>query len=80
MLLRGEAGIGKSRLAVALRERLAGEEHEEFALFCSPQHTDSTLHPVVARLERAAALDPRRPAGGAPQEAGSAAAAAGTTG
>ena len=57
-LVRGEAGIGKSRLAAALREALRGEEHEAFALFCSPQHTDSALHPVVSRLERAADLVP----------------------
>ena len=64
VLLRGEAGIGKSRLAAALREALAGEEHEELALYCSPQHTDSALHPVIARLERAAGLAP----GDAPEE------------
>ena len=55
-LLRGEAGIGKSRLTAALREALAGEEREELVLDCSPQHTDSPLRPVVARLERAAGI------------------------
>src|SRR3712207_4436804 len=53
-LLRGEAGIGKSRLTAALREAIAGEDREELVLFCSPQHADSALHPVIARLERAA--------------------------
>src|SRR3712207_5650322 len=57
-LIRGEAGIGKSRLTAALREAVAGEDHEAFALYCSPQHADSVLHPVVARLERAAGLAP----------------------
>lgn len=56
VLLRGEAGIGKSRLTTALREALVGEAHEEFVLDCSPQHTDSALHPVATRLERAAGL------------------------
>jgi class 3 adenylate cyclase len=54
VLLGGEAGIGKSRLTAALHEALRGEGHEEFALYCSPQHTDSALHPVVARLGRRA--------------------------
>jgi len=60
VLLRGEAGIGKSRLAAALRDALvaSGEAHQELALYCSPQHTDSALQPVVARLERAAGLAP----------------------
>jgi class 3 adenylate cyclase len=56
VLLRGEPGIGKSRLAAALREALAAEEREELVLFCSPQHADSPLRPVMARLERAAGL------------------------
>src|SRR3712207_249863 len=58
VLLRGEAGIGKSRLTAALREAVAGDEREELVLYCSPQHTDSALRPVIARLERAAGLTP----------------------
>ena len=59
VLLRGEAGIGKSRLTAALREALAAAEvHEHLVLCCSPQHTDSPLRPVIARLERAAGLAP----------------------
>ena len=41
VLLSGEAGIGKSRLAAALLERLASETHTRLRYFCSPQHTDS---------------------------------------
>jgi class 3 adenylate cyclase len=40
VLLSGEAGIGKSRLAAALMEELAGEPHARLRYFCSPQHTD----------------------------------------
>jgi class 3 adenylate cyclase/tetratricopeptide (TPR) repeat protein len=57
VLLSGEAGIGKSRLAAALLERIAGEPHLRLRYFCSPHHTDSTLHPVVAQLERAARFE-----------------------
>ena len=56
VLLSGEAGIGKSRLTAALLERLAGEPHTRLRYFCSPQHTDSALYPVIGQMERAAAL------------------------
>jgi class 3 adenylate cyclase len=54
VLLSGEAGIGKSRLTAALLEELAGEPHVHLGYFCSPQHTESAFHPVIAQLERAA--------------------------
>ena len=54
VLLSGEAGIGKSRLTAALLERLAGEPHTRLRYFCSPQHTDSALYPVISQMERAA--------------------------
>ena len=54
MLLSGEAGIGKSRLTAALLERLASEPHTRLRYFCSPQHTDSALYPVISQMERAA--------------------------
>jgi predicted ATPase len=55
-LLSGEAGIGKSRLTVALLERLATEPHTRLRYFCSPQHSDSALFPVIGQMERAARL------------------------
>jgi predicted ATPase len=54
VLLSGEAGIGKSRLTAALLERLAGEPHTRLRYFCSQQHTDSALYPVISQMERAA--------------------------
>ena len=53
-LLSGEAGIGKSRLTAALLERLVAEPHTRLRYFCSPQHTDSALYPVIRQMERAA--------------------------
>jgi class 3 adenylate cyclase len=57
ILLSGEPGIGKSRLTVALRERLQTEPHFRLSFFCSPHHHDSALFPFVSYLERAAAFD-----------------------
>jgi predicted ATPase/class 3 adenylate cyclase len=54
VLLSGEAGIGKSRLTAALLERLATEPHTRLRYFCSPQHTDSALYPIIGQIERAA--------------------------
>jgi class 3 adenylate cyclase len=54
VLLSGEPGIGKSRLTAALFERLAAEPHTRLRYFCSPQHTDSTLYPIISQMERAA--------------------------
>ena len=54
VLLSGEPGIGKSRLTAALMERLATEPHTRLRYFCSPQHTDSALYPIISQMERAA--------------------------
>ena len=56
VLLSGEAGIGKSRLTAALLENLTGERHTRLRYFCSPQHTDSALYPVIGQMERAAGI------------------------
>jgi class 3 adenylate cyclase/predicted ATPase len=54
VLISGEPGIGKSRLAAALEERIAGEPHTTLRYQCSPYHTNSALYPFIAQLERAA--------------------------
>jgi class 3 adenylate cyclase/tetratricopeptide (TPR) repeat protein len=54
MLLSGEAGIGKSRLAAALIERVAQDPYAQFRYQCSLYHANSSLRPVIEQLERAA--------------------------
>ena len=64
VLVSAEPGVGKSRLAEALAERIAAEPHVRLRYFCSPHHQDSALYPVIAQMERAAGFHPRRRAGG----------------
>lgn len=54
VLVSGDAGLGKSRLTAALRERVKAEPHVHLRYFCSPYHQDSALYPFVDQLERAA--------------------------
>jgi class 3 adenylate cyclase/tetratricopeptide (TPR) repeat protein/ABC-type transport system involved in cytochrome c biogenesis ATPase subunit len=54
VLISGEPGIGKSRLAAALAERIAGEPHTRLRYQCSPYHINSALRPFIAQLQRAA--------------------------
>ena len=77
VLLSGEPGIGKSRIAESLLVRLEGEPHARLRYFCSPHHTHSALYPFIAQLERAAGFEPgserrseARQAGGAAQAGG----------
>jgi class 3 adenylate cyclase/tetratricopeptide (TPR) repeat protein len=53
MLLCGEAGIGKSRLMQAFRERLAEHAHTWLECRCSPYTQESALQPVL-ELQRQA--------------------------
>jgi predicted ATPase len=56
-LLSGEPGVGKSRLAAALEERLEEEPHHRLRYFCSPHHQNSALYPIITQLERAAGFE-----------------------
>ena len=54
VVLIGEPGIGKSRLAQAMLEEVASEPHTRLRYFCSPHHQASALHPFITQLEHAA--------------------------
>jgi class 3 adenylate cyclase/pimeloyl-ACP methyl ester carboxylesterase len=54
VVLSGEAGIGKSRIVLALRERIRNEPRFRIGYSCSPHHMDSALWPVFVQLQRAA--------------------------
>ena len=53
ILLRGEAGIGKSRTVSALRERLQNEPSQTDLFQCSPFFVNSAFYPIRAAFERA---------------------------
>jgi predicted ATPase len=61
VLLSGEPGIGKSRIAAALAERLQAEPYLRLRYFCSPYHQDSALYPFIDQLGRAAGFAPDDP-------------------
>jgi len=56
IVLRGEAGIGKSRVVNALRERLQTEAAETLLFQCSPFFVNSAFYPVRVSFERALGL------------------------
>ena len=61
VLLTGEAGIGKSRISQALRQRVVGEAFTTVLWQCSPYFTSSALYPVAQQLSRAAGIVPAKP-------------------
>jgi predicted ATPase len=52
VLLRGEAGIGKSRLVETLSEHVRREGATRIAFRCSPYYQNSALYPVIDHLQR----------------------------
>ncbi len=58
ILLSGEAGIGKSRLARALVDAVARDSHYRISYQCSPYHRDSAFHPAIQQLNFAAGFRP----------------------
>jgi class 3 adenylate cyclase/predicted ATPase len=57
VLISAEPGVGKSRLAEAVREHIRGDPHVTLRYFCSPHHRESAFYPIAGQLERAAAFD-----------------------
>lgn len=58
VLLSGEAGIGKSRIAEALIDALRAEAHFLLRYQCSPYHIDSALYPAIQQITHAAGFIP----------------------
>jgi class 3 adenylate cyclase len=57
VLLSGEAGIGKSRIAQGLIDAIP-DAHARIVWQCSPYHAETTLHPAVQQVARAAGFAP----------------------
>lgn len=58
VLLRGEAGIGKSRIALSLRQALQAQPMGLTELRCLPEYSQSPFHPLVALLHAILAFAP----------------------
>jgi class 3 adenylate cyclase/tetratricopeptide (TPR) repeat protein len=56
VVIRGEPGIGKSRITQCFYESIENEPHRRLYFQCSPYHVDSALHPVISQIEHAAKL------------------------
>ncbi len=56
VLLTGEPGIGKSRIARGAIDAIAREPHFRIVYQCSPYHGDSALYPAIQQLRRAASF------------------------
>ena len=61
VLIRGEAGIGKSHLVEALRNHVADAPHIQSTWNCGPNNTDSALYPVAEQLARIAGFERGEP-------------------
>jgi class 3 adenylate cyclase/predicted ATPase len=52
VLIKGEPGIGKSRLVELLRDHVSAEGFTRIAFRCSSYHTHSALYPTISHLQR----------------------------
>jgi class 3 adenylate cyclase/predicted ATPase len=61
-LLSGEAGIGKSRVLAALRERIGDERHIVLRYQCSPHHVNDAFYPIAGQIWHGAGFANGEPA------------------
>ena len=62
VLVRGESGIGKSRLIEEVRARIAGEPHRWLQAQCTPYTMNTPLYPYSQNLAQAVDIGPDLPA------------------
>lgn len=58
VIVKGEAGIGKSRVVRAVQDRIEQQDHVCITLQCSPYHADSAFHPIIQNLILASEILP----------------------
>jgi hypothetical protein len=61
VLISGGPGIGKSRIAQAVQDRLGAEAHARLRYFCSPHHQDTALYPILPSSSAQQGSDVRIP-------------------
>ncbi len=61
VFLSGEAGMGKSRLALMLRERVGDRPHSWLECRSSPYTQGSALHPLIELVEQGLLMEPADP-------------------
>jgi class 3 adenylate cyclase/tetratricopeptide (TPR) repeat protein len=61
VLLRGESGVGKSRLLEELRTRIAREDHRWLQASCTPYTVNTPLYPYSQILAQAIEVTPNLP-------------------
>lgn len=57
VLLSSEAGVGKSRIVRAFRDRLGDEPHSRVVYYGSPYHQNSAFYPATEQLQRTMGFD-----------------------
>ncbi|WP_437290446.1 TOMM system kinase/cyclase fusion protein [Sorangium sp. So ce406] len=60
VLITGQPGIGKSRLAAELYREIRGEPHFWIECRCAPENRSSALRPIIEALEQLADIDERQ--------------------